>query len=73
MERQIPEQQQALRDILLVLAVAVAVLVASMASGLVHNPTRPAAPPAVNVQPVQPPLIGAPDTGCSAYLEGPTC
>lgn len=73
MERQIPEQQQGLRVMLLVLALAVVVLVASMATGLVHNPTRPAAPPAVNVQTVQGAFTEAPDNGCSSYVQGPTC
>lgn len=73
MERQIPEQHRGLQVILLVLALAVAVLLASMASGLVRNRTSPAAPPAVNVPTVQPAVTGAPDTGCSPYVEGPTC
>ena len=73
MARQLPEQHRGLQVILLVLALAVVVLVASMASGLVHNPPRPAAPPAVTVPTVQPVITGAPDTGCSSYVNGPTC
>jgi hypothetical protein len=73
MEHRIPEQRRGLGVVLLVLALAAALLVATLASGMLRiNAARPAAPPVLTVQ--TPATVGVPSTaGCSSYAEGPSC